>query len=138
MDGSDSPLSVTALMTRLGQLFMADRLEEATRFWTFPCPVEVAGELTVMPDARALEGFFRRRRELAREMGLLDMTPHVIAVEVPRDGRFRAWLRWRYAFADRTEEDSHASVYFMVRKRSGALVIEMMDIVRVPAELSPA
>lgn len=137
-EASRRPLSVTALITRLGDLFMADRLSEATRYWAFPCPVEVDGELMVMRDACALEAFFQRRRELARERGVLSLSVRVIAVEVPRDGRCRAWFRWVRTYADRVEEDQRTSVYYMVRKPTGEIVIEMMDIVRTAAEARSA
>ncbi len=137
-DASPRPISVTALITRLGHLFMEDRIGEATRFWSFPCPVEVDGELMVMRDARALEAFFQRRRELARERGLLSIEPRIIAVEVPRDGRCRAWFRWVRRYADRVEEDGETSVYYMVRKPSGEFTIEMMDVVRTAAEAKSA
>ena len=128
-------LGATAMISHLGELFLADRLREVTQFWSLPCPVEVEGELLVMHDASALEAFLRQRRELARRASLLAMTPQAVAVEVPReDGRFRIWLRWAYGFADHTESDPDLSVYYMVRKPSGELSIEMMTLVRVPAE----
>ena len=136
-DGAE-PISVTALITRLAELYVADRLWEATQFWSFPCPVEVDGELMVMRDATALEAFFRRRRELARAAGLQELTPRIIAIEVPRDGRFRVWFRWIARLADRVVEDSNTSLYYMVRKPSGELSIEMMDLVRLPTGVKSA
>ena len=133
MEAALRPLGVTALIARLGELILAGRLEEATRFWSFPCPVEVEGELMVMRDAQALEAFFRHRSELARKAGLLRLIPRIVAIEVPRDGRFRVWLHWIHHFPDRAEEDRTPSVYFMVRRPSGELSIEMMDTVRMPS-----
>lgn len=130
------PLSVTALITRLGELFMAGRLREARRFWSFPVGVE--GELIVMRDADALEAFFRKRREVARAAGVIALTPRIIAIEVPRNGRFRVWFRWMPHFEDYVGEDPTPSLYYMVRKPSGELSIEMMDIVRMPAGLKSA
>ncbi len=128
-------LGATALITHLGELFMAGRFEEATRFWSFPCPIEVEGEMLVIHDACEFEAFLRRQRGRAHEAGLLALTPKVIAVELPRDdGRFRIWLRWFYSFAGRSEEAPDLSVFYMRRRPSGELSIEMMNLVHVPAE----
>lgn len=128
------PLGATELITRLGELFVAGRLREATEFWTFPCPIEEAGELLVMRDADALEAFLRRRRKAAGEAGLLAMTPRIIALEVPRNDRFRVWLRWLYRYPTHAEEASDTAVYYIHRRPSGELTIEMMDVARIPAQ----
>ena len=135
---STKRLPVEALLSHLGELFVAGRLREITRFWSFPCPVELEGELIVMQDADALEAFLRRRREEARQNGLRAMTPRITAVEVPRGGRFRVWLRWSYLLGDRLQEDVNPSLYYMLRKPSGELSIEMMELVRVPNEARSA
>jgi hypothetical protein len=126
------PLSATALIARLGDLFMAGRLNEVTELWSFPCPVEVGGELRVMRDAEELLGFFQRRLDRAKAAGLIALVPRVIAIEMPRKHRFRVWFRWVYHYADREQEEEHSSVFYLHRKPLGNLSIEMMDIVRLP------
>ena len=125
-------LGASALLGRLGELFIADRLREATQLWSFPCPVEVAGELTVMKDAEELEAFFRSRHDRARAAGMTALVPRIIAIEMPRKHRFRVWLRWVHHFDTHDEEEEHTSVFYFVRKPWGGLSIEMMDIVRLP------
>ncbi len=82
-------LGASALLGRLGELFIADRLHEATQLWSFPCPVEVAGDLTVMKDSDELEAFFRSRHDRARSAGMTALVPRIIAIEMPRKHRFR-------------------------------------------------
>lgn len=125
-------LGASDLLGRLGDLFTADRLREATELWSFPCPVEVAGELTVMKDAEALEAFFRSRHDGARIAGMTALVPRIIAIEMPRKHRFRVWLRWVHRFDTHEEEEEHTSVFYFVRKPWGGLSIEMMDIVCLP------
>ncbi len=126
------PLAVTAFFAQLGVLFVQGRLAEMTGFWSFPCPVEVGGRLVVMRDPPMLRDYFARRHDQAQVDGLTAMIPRIAAIEMPRQGRFRVWLRWQYEFADLCVPDDAASLYYMARSAGGGLSIEMMDLVRLP------
>ncbi len=124
MDGTGlRPLGVSALFGRLGQLFAQECLRGMTEFWAYPCPVEVNGSLVVMRDSTALERFYARRRLGPQEAGLVALEPQIIAVEIPRNGRFRVWLRWRHVFADSAVTEEDVSLYYMTRRPCGALII---------------
>jgi hypothetical protein len=126
------PLSATALVARLGELFLAGRLQEVTELWSFPCPVELGGELRVMRNAEELLGFFQHRLDRAQAVGLTGLVPRIIAIEMPRKHRFRVWFRWIHRYGDHEMEEEHSSVFYLHRKPLGNLSIEMMDIVRLP------
>lgn len=126
------PLRVTAFFGTMGEQFVAGRLHEFARPWTFPCPVETDGQLVVMRSSEALEAYLAERRRTLIAAGLTAMTPRVSAIEMPRKGRFRVWLRWTLHFGDQAEEENHGTVYFMAFQPDGRLTIEMMDIVQLP------
>lgn len=135
MDGSSGrKMTVSALFAHLGRLFVEGRTREMTGYWSFPCPVEVNGSLVVMRDAPALEEFFAAKRAAAREVGLTGFAPRIAAIEMPRQGRFRVWIRWAHTFGNVCLLDENGSVYYLARRHGGALTIEMMDIVILPRE----
>lgn len=140
MDGASGrkTTTVSALFTQLGLLFVQGRISEMTAYWTFPCPVEVEGQLVVMRDASDLARFFAERRAGAMEAGLTAFEPRIAAIEMPRAGRFRVWLRWALTFGNVCLMEEQVSLYYMARKPRGGLTIEMMDIVLIPLETVPA
>lgn len=127
------PLRVTAFFGDMAAQFVAGRLDEVAQPWTFPCPVEIGGQLVVMRNAEAFEAHLAERRTALMGEGLTALTPRVSAIEMPRQGRFRVWVRWSFHFGDRTQEESHATVYFMASRPDGQLTIEMMDVVQLPS-----
>ena len=128
------PLGVTAFFGQLGEQFAQGRLEEMAGHWTFPCPIEVGGQLVVMRGPEVFVTYLAQRRAAAMARGLTAMTPRISAIEMPRNGRFRVWLRWVFRFGDHVEEEDHGMVYFMAAAPDGRLTIEMMDAVQLPTE----
>ncbi|TNC52039.1 hypothetical protein FHG66_04370 [Rubellimicrobium rubrum] len=126
------PLAVTPLFVRLGELFVKGRLDEMSRHFAFPCPIEIEGGLVVIRTPKVLEAFLATRRSSALLAGMTQMTPRIAAIEMPRKGRFRVWLRWEYIFEDVCLPDEYGSVYYLAQKPWGELMIEMVDSVRVP------
>lgn len=132
--GLGRSMTVSALFGRLGGLFVEGRLREMTAFWSFPCPIEMDGRLVVMRDPPELEDFFATRRAKAMEVGLTAFEPRISAIEMPRQGRFRVWMRWAHTFGNVCLLDENGSVYYLSRRPMGDLTIEMMDIVILPRE----
>jgi hypothetical protein len=129
---SRRPLGVTAFFTLLSQRFVEGRLGEMAASWTFPCPIEINGQLVVMRSPEVLEAHLAKRRAASLAAGLVGMRPRISAIEMPRNGRFRVWLRWVLDFGDHVEEEDHGTVYFMTVSPGGRLTIEMMDVVQLP------
>lgn len=135
MESTDRrPLGVTAFFGLLGERFVAGQLAEMARSWSFPCPIEVDGQLVVMRSPEVLAAHLADLRAASLAKGLTAMTPRVAAVEMPRNGRFRVWLRWVLHYGDRVEEEGHGTLYFMATTPEGGLTIEMMDLVQLPSE----
>ncbi|TNC71502.1 hypothetical protein [Rubellimicrobium roseum] len=126
---SRKPLGVTDLFTRMGQDFVAGRFRAMTEPWIFPCPVEMDGHLVVMRSPEDLEDYFRRRFAAHKSAGIRTMAPRISAIEVPRQGRFRVWLRWIGHYDDHQEEDDYVALYYLKQQALDSPRIEMMDVV---------
>jgi hypothetical protein len=132
------PLGVTAFFSHLGEQFVEGRLEEIADRWTFPCPVEVGGQLVVMREPKVFVAYLVEQRQVALSRGLTGMKPRVSAIEMPRNGRFRVWLRWMLQYGDHVEQMDDGVVYFMSAAPGGRLSVEMMDIVHIATEQAAA
>ena len=133
------PLGVTAFFGLLGEQFVQGRLEEMASHWAFPCPMEVDGQLVVMRSPEVFVTFLAERRRAALSRGLTAMMPRISAIEMPRKGRFRVWLRWVFHYGSQAdEEEDHGMVYFMAAGPDGRLTIEMMDVVHIPVSRAAA
>ncbi len=132
------PLGVTAFFGLLGDQFVQGRLEDLASRWAFPCPLEVQGELVVMRSPEVFVTYLGQQRAAALARGLTAMTPRISAIEMPRQGRFRVWLRWVLHYGDHVEEEDHGMVYFVAAAPNGRLTIEMMDVVQLPSNLVSA
>lgn len=134
MDARGWRLGVTAFFGRLGDLFVADRLRELADLHALPCPVEADGEMRALRDLPEFLEFFAALRRRLLAGGAVEMRPHVCAIEVPRNGRFRVWLRWKRRFEDGRIEDiqDEAAVYYLAQGPRGRLLIEMMAFAEPP------
>ena len=106
--------------------------------WAFPCPMEVDGQLVVMRSPEVFEIYLAERRRAALSQGLTAMTPRISAIEMPRQGRFRVWLRWTLHYGDHAVEEDHGMVYFIAAGLNGRLTIEMMDVVQIAVSQAAA
>ncbi|MBP1805379.1 hypothetical protein [Rubellimicrobium aerolatum] len=132
--GDRTSLPVSALFARLGELFSQGDVAGMAALWTLPCPVEVEGGLVILRSRAMLEAVLSIRCAQARVAGLRRATPRIAAIEMPRRGRFRVWLRWEYEFpGGPLVADRFGSVYYLARTSQGGLTIEMMDVVHAPA-----
>ncbi|WP_037280934.1 hypothetical protein [Rubellimicrobium mesophilum] len=137
-DADRRPLGVTAFFAEMGERFVDGRLEEMASVWSFPCPIEMDGQLVVMHDPGLFRDYLADRRAAALASGMTAMTPRISAIEMPSRSRFRVWLRWLYHFGGHVEEANHGTVYFMAVAPDGCLRIEMMDLVQLPSDQSAA
>lgn len=127
------------LLARMSELYLQDRLDEATQMWAFPCPVQAGSELMVVRDAAQLRANFEAMRGPVVAAGVCRLEPRVGAIEIPRNDRFRIWVRWVHHFRHRPEEEEpFVSLYYLVRQPSGALLIEMMELIDSAIALSDA
>lgn len=124
---AEKPLRVTAFFERLGTLFSEGRLEEAADLWHFPSPIMIGSQIHLMRDREDYLAFVSGRREAGLARGLISISPLLAAVEIPRYGRLRVWMRWRATFVHGTMDDADGSVFYLSRSPQGVLAVEMLE-----------
>lgn len=126
----EKPLRVTAFFERMGELFSEGRLSELADLWHFPSPIMVGTQIRLMRDRADYIAYVAARREAGLARGLRSIAPLVAAVEIPRYGRLRVWMRWRATYADgSTVDDTDGSVFFLSRSPGGTFCVEMLETV---------
>lgn len=123
----EKPLRVTAFFERLGTLFSEGRLEEVADLWHFPSPVMIGTQIHLLRDRNDYIAFVSARRDAGLAAGLISISPLLAAVEIPRYGRLRVWMRWRATFAHGVVDDADGSVFYLSRSPQGVLAVEMLE-----------
>ena len=121
------PQSVTGLFVRYSELVRSRNLREVARFYRFPCLIELPDRTVVAMNMDELEALLTERSTHLAAAEVIDITARVAAVEMPRENRFRAWVRWAYHYPDRVEPDGAGIIYYLVRSPGGLIAIEMLS-----------
>jgi hypothetical protein len=130
---ASKPLAAVELLERFGGLFLAGRLEEMVSMWALPCPVHRGDELTSVRTPEELVAYLRAMREAIEPEGVAALSPELVGIEIPRDQRFRVWMRWILERQGGTRVPLPA-VYHLHRRPSGSLCIEGMEVPDAPAD----
>jgi len=112
------------LLDDTARLIAAGQVDAAAARCDFPLPLHLDGHLRLVPDAAALGALLSatRARHGAPEARL-------VAVELPRNGRFRLWLALWAAGGAATGTD----LVCYCREDRGGLRLEMVDVLRADA-----
>lgn len=84
-----------ALMQWRADLLMAGRLEDLAREYLYPLVLYLDERQLVLRDAEALSEVLARLRAAQQAQGVRLLQSQVTAVDLPRHGRFRVWVRYR-------------------------------------------
>jgi hypothetical protein len=132
-------LGVTRLLFRQANLFAEGRLREMTDSFVLPFPMQMEDRLMVMRDARDLVEALGACRRALLAAGATRFMPRVAAIELPRGGRFRAWVRWEHHLRPHAAPSGTSAIYYLHRPADRTLLIEMADHAALPAaEVRPA
>jgi hypothetical protein len=113
-----------------GQLLLAGRLESISSGFTFPLASYLeTRQVIVASPTDMLPVLFRLREELGRR-GIVRLVPEISAMELPRGGRFRAWVRWHEISAE-GKQDRVSDVIYYSRFTETGFRTEMMHYTRL-------
>lgn len=119
------PQRVSDFFAVVAQGLISGRLEETLALHRFPFPLHIEDEQHVMWREADLRGFLLDRRSRLLGRGVVRVAAQVAGIEVPRNGRFRAWVRWLYFTSSRMTEEDSASIFYLRREASGRIEAEM-------------
>lgn len=117
----------TRLLQGMADAFNRADLRGFVAPFVFPCLIVVPGHRTIMRSEDDFVTFLEPLRGELLLQGVKRIRPALGAVELLRNGRFRAWIRWSYEYEDRVEPKGYDTVYFLRVRADGSLGIEMVD-----------
>jgi hypothetical protein len=128
---------VHAELQRRADLLFAGRYDEIIRHYDFPLALSLQGRVTAITSPVRLWEFLRHLHVSLKARGIVRSEAELVAVELPRDGRFRVWARWHEISAKPNSCGTSDALYYCARTQSGFRT-EMLSYSRMSMpELAP-
>ncbi len=128
---------VTSHLTGRADNLMSGRLDDILPDYHYPLPVFLGARRVIVRSAEESRSVLHFLREELLARRVTRLVPTVTALDIPRAGRFRAWVTWREIAADPAENRSSDVIYFCRKSQSG-LRMEMICYTHLSMpELSP-
>ena len=86
---------ISALMRRRSQLLLAGEVDTLAGAFSYPLPVFLQSGRIVVQHRQDAGMLLQLLRTSLADRALAQITPTVRAVDIPRGGRFRAWVDWQ-------------------------------------------
>ncbi|MFM2388605.1 MAG: hypothetical protein RLZZ437_160 [Pseudomonadota bacterium] len=119
------PQNATGLRA-IKDMLNARSTAELSRSFIFPVPAQSNGKLHVYATAQELADGFARLAAVKAQMGQTAFQPRIVAIELPRNNRFRVWVDWLYTDQHGTPCTGERSIYFCSTLR-GHTAVEMIQ-----------
>jgi hypothetical protein len=85
---------ITDHIRRRGELLLSGQFDQLVKDIVFPLPVFFPTIRLVIQSPDHARLIFSRLRSAFLDQGVVALRPRVSAVDLPRAGRFRAWIDW--------------------------------------------
>jgi hypothetical protein len=130
-------VELTAHLAGKADDLMAPRLDFVTSEYQYPLPVFLLNRRIIVRSVQESQSLLRALHQELRARNVTRLVPAVSAMDIPRAGRFRAWVTWHELTADPAENRSSDVIYFCKKTPLG-LRTEMVCYTRLSMpELSP-
>jgi len=84
---------IGALMQWRSDLLIAERYEDLAREYTFPMAMYMDAKMLVVRDSDHMVQIWMQLQASRKLRGVTQLVAKITALEVPRNGRFRVWVR---------------------------------------------
>jgi hypothetical protein len=125
--------SIKSLVNRMARQFNGGQFLDLAEDYVFPLPVQVNGDLIVLHSPADMAAALANYRDQNTAQGLTPSYPQIVAVDLPRNGRFRVWVDWTYTPDAGPEALRTKNLYFCSTIGS-RIQIEMVQYLRVAAD----
>jgi hypothetical protein len=103
-----------------------------TEDFVFPLPVQVEDQLMVIHTADQMSTALAAYHAQNIAEDLTPSRPQIIAIDIPRNGRFRLWVDWVYGEGAQKDQVRTKNLYFC-SVFGNRLQIEMVQYLRIAA-----
>ncbi len=99
---------------------------EIARCFIFPMPTQIGQHLHIYTTAQELADGYAQLAQAKAQKGLTLFHSRIVAIELPRNNRFRVWIDWLYTDQDGNPATGDRSIYFCSTLR-GHAAVEMIQ-----------
>jgi hypothetical protein len=121
-----------SMVERFATHFNSGDFLSITEHVVFPLPVQVDGQLIVFQDAAQLAAGLAAYHTANVEQDLRPSIPHIVAIDLPRNGRFRLWVDWVYGNGPQSDQIRTKNLYYC-SAIGNRIQIEMVQYLRLAA-----
>lgn len=118
--------TVTRHLQDRADLLMAGRLDDLARHYLLPQAIYLSDAPWVLTTSADVIRALARLRQMLEDRQVLSCTATVTAMELPRRGRFRAWVRWDEISIDPALSSISTGIYYL-RVTPDGLKNEMLE-----------
>lgn len=118
--------SITAHLQLRSDLLLSGRYEELSRHYLLPQAIYLTDSPWVLRHTADAVTAMTRLHQMLRDRNVQRRVPKVTALQLPREGRFRAWVRWFEYAADPALNRTSEIVYYF-RETPAGLKSEMLE-----------
>ena len=128
---------VTAHLRRRADLLFGGHYDQIAAQYSYPLPMYLGTTRVIVRNPDEACSILCLLRAAYLERGVIALQPLVTAVDLPRDGRFRAWVDW-HELARSAQESRASSVVYYCKSIPTGLRTEMINCARPSMpELNP-
>lgn len=128
---------VTALLRSRSEKLLNGQLDELAANYVYPLPVHLGPSLVIVRSATEARSILAFLREALAKRGVFAVQPKVVAIDLPRAGRFRVWVDWN-ELAIPVEGTRRSSAIYYCKTTSDGLKTEMVNYTQLSMpELNP-
>jgi hypothetical protein len=120
------------MVERFAARFNSGDFHAVTEDFVFPLPIQLDKQLVVLHNASQMAAALASYQLVNAAQSLTPSTPQIIAVEIPRNGRFRLWVDWVYGQGPKKDQTRTKNLYFC-SAIGNRVQIEMVQYLRVAA-----
>lgn len=118
--------SITAHLQTRSDLLLAGQYEELARYYLLPQAIYLGDSPWVLRDTADAVAAMARLHRMLRDRRVHSRVPTITALQLPRKGRFRAWVRWSEIATDPALNRNSEMVYYF-RETPNGLKSEMVE-----------
>jgi hypothetical protein len=128
---------VSALLRHRAERLWNGQFDALAAQYIYPLPMYMGSSRLIVRNADEAASMLCLLRSAYLQRGVIALQPRVTALDLPREGRFRAWVDW-HELAIPAEETRLSSVIYYCRMTASGVRTEMVNYTRLSMpELKP-
>jgi hypothetical protein len=128
---------VTAHLRSRAERLMNGRIDDLSEHYIYPLPLYLASSRVIVRAPEEAAAMLRLVRAAFLERGVVALDPKVVAIDLPRAGRFRVWVDW-HELAVPVEGTRISSAIYYCKATPAGIRTEMVNYTHLSMpELNP-